>query len=258
MLFAYLMLGGVIFLFLPMGLTGNLQLIYAGIFRTPLKVGRDATRLAQTVTTTQDPQTQECERLREENRLLKNGYANIVMRLKSAQDKIDELAGLRTHPEWSGMPLLPAGVITNPAGGQTELVIDCGQIDGVAVGHYVMADNSIIGKISAVSSQTARVRLITDPLSKIPVQVAAGKLSGIMVGRRDGTAGITQIPVSQPVEVNDVVFALRNPAAPGIPIITARVTGRTRAKEPLLWDISVRPVCDVVNLKSVIVIVPRK
>jgi cell shape-determining protein MreC len=259
MSFAYLMLGGLILLFLPTGLTGKLQLDYAHLFHVPLTVGRAATLEMQTVATEQDPQSQECKRLRAANRLLENKYANLAAELQTAHERIDELAGLRTHPEWSGMGFVQADVVTDPAVGKDELLIGCGQQDGVAKGQYVMAELSIIGKISDVTANAARVRLITNRNCRIPVQTSDGKVHGIMVGRGNGTAGIPQIPMRQPVEVNDVVFALENPVAPAVPIVTAKVaSSKSASKEPLVRDTSVRPVCDVVNLKRVIVIVPRK
>jgi len=41
MLFTWCMLGGLILLFLPQGLTGKIQLGFERIFRWPLSVGRD-------------------------------------------------------------------------------------------------------------------------------------------------------------------------------------------------------------------------
>jgi rod shape-determining protein MreC len=260
MLFVYLMLIGLIFCFLlPPWMTGNLQLMYASLFRVPLAFGRTVTLGVRTAATAQDPLARENERLRTANQLLENRCANLKAELQTARSRIDELAGLRTNPEWSGLAFLQAGVMTDPAPGQSELLIARGREDGVAVDQYVMAELSIIGTISAVSAKTARVRLITDPGSSLPVRIEGGSVRGIMEGRGGGTAGITKVPVTEPVKVGSTVRASRIPGAPGLSIIAAKVTGCKRAaKEPLVWDISVRPVCDIINLNSVIVIVPRK
>ncbi len=257
MLFVYCMLAGFIFLlFLPMGMTGNLQLLYWNIFRGPLSLCRETTVNVRTAATTQDPLTQENERLRVENRLLANKYANIESQLQTTQQRIDELAGLRTRSEWSGMGFLTAGVVTDPATGQNELIIARGRDDGVARGQYVMGELSIIGMVTDVAANTARVRLITDPKCSIPVQIADTDVRGIMVGRGDGTAGIARVRNRQSVKVDSLVLA-QIPA--GVPIVTAKVTECKRSvKEPLVGDVSVKPACDIVNLKSVIVIVPRK
>ena len=258
MLFVYLTLGGLIFLFMPTRLTGHLQLIYANLFRVPLAGGRSLTLAARTSATTEAPQAQDYERLLAAYRILENKNANIEAQLDAAREKIDVLSRLRNNPEWEHMGFMQAGIITDPEQGQGELLIDRGQQDGVAKDQYVLADFSIIGTVAAVVGQTARVRLITDRASKIPVQIAGSKVRGIMAGRGDGTAGITQITTRQSVQVDNVVYALNVPGSPEVSIITAKVTACKRAKDPLVWDISVRPVCDIANLKSVVVIVPRK
>jgi cell shape-determining protein MreC len=257
MLFVYCMLAGFILLFLPPKITGRLQLLYADVFHIPLSLGRAWT--VKATTTSLDPQQQEIERLREENRLAENKYSNIESQLEAAQKRIAELAGLReVKPEWSGMGFLPAGVVTDPATGQNELIIACGQEDGVAVDQYVMAEYSIIGKISAVAAKTARVRLITDPKCSIPIQLAGADVRGIMVGKGDGTAGISRVRNKESVKANSTVLA-QLPAVPGISIVTAKVTDCKRSvKEPLVWDVSVKPACDIASLRSVFVIQPRK
>jgi cell shape-determining protein MreC len=253
MLFAYLMLGGFIVLFLP---TSRFQLIFAGLFHRPLAIGRAVSLQAETMVTAPDPLSLECEHLREANKILENKYANAQALLTESQKTIDELAGLRRNPEWMTMAFLRADVITDPKSRPGELLVHCGQGSAVAKGQYVMADYSIIGVVSETFSNTARVQLITAPRFKMPVQIANTTVQGILEGSKEGVARITQVQLTQSVNVDDDVLALKNPAAPGVPIITAKVTGLKR--QQLLWDISVRPVCDVANIKSVFIIVPRK
>lgn len=259
MLFVYGMLVGFIFLFLPMDRTSKLQGLYTDVFRVPLGIGHELAVAARTTTTRQDPSAQEIERLLTENRLLENKYANIESQLQTAQQRIAELTGIRTtKPEWSAMKFLPAGVVADPAAGQNELIIARGKDDGVARGQYVMAEYSIIGTISAVFANTARVRLITDRNSSLQVQVADSEIRGMMVGRDDGTAVITNVRNSQSIKVGSTVLA--QIPVPGIPpIVAAKVAVCKRSvKQPLVWDVTVKPACDIVNLKSVIVIMPQK
>ncbi len=263
MLFVYCMLGGLIFLFLPPRITGELQLHYANLFRVPLSFGRGIT---QSVTyKSRDPLAQEIESHRADNLAWENKYANLEAQLEEARKRIDELAGLRKNPQWSGLRFLPADVMTDPTLGQNDLLIACGQEDEVAKDQYVMADYSIIGQISQVTANTARVRLITALGAKIPVQIAGVDTPGIMMGRGDGTAGINlstktaKSKASPSINKDSVVRAISIPGAPGISIVTAKVTEcRPARKDPFAWDISVKPACDLSNLKSVFVIVPRK
>jgi rod shape-determining protein MreC len=257
MLFAYFMLGGFIVLFLPTSWTGKLQLHYTDVFRVPLGLGplaRDVVRRSE------DPLVQANKRLHETNQVLQNRCDNLEAQLEAAQKKIDRLAGVRTNSKLDAVGFLPADVVIDPTLGQNELIIGRGQDDGVKRGQYVVADLCVIGTISEVVANTSRVRLITDTRSKIPVQIGGTNVRGIMAGRGDGAAEITKVPSSQSssIKTDSVVLASNIPEAPGVSIKAAVVTGCKPAKKPVVVDVSVRPACDVVNLTSVFVIVPRK
>jgi rod shape-determining protein MreC len=254
MLFACLMLGGVIFLLMPPSVTGNLQLIYANLFRVPLAAGRGLTLAARTLPTKEAPGPQDYERLLASHRRMENHVANLQAQLALAQQKIDELAGIRTNPDWNRMRFIEAAVMTDPAQGQDELLINRGQADGLIVGQYVLGDRSIIGEVSAVAAQTARIRLISNRASKIPVRIAGLNVRRIMEGCGDMLAVVTQVPAKQPAQVGEFVYALGIPGYPQVPIVTGAVAECKRAREPLLLEITVRPVCDIANLKSVYVI----
>jgi rod shape-determining protein MreC len=137
---------------------------------------------------------------------------------------------------------------------RNELVINRGTDDRLATGQYVLADNSIIGRISGVSSRTAQVRLFTDPASKIPVTIAKLNVKRVMQGSGGGTARILNLQIE--VKKGDEVLALKQPGFLDVPMIIGRVTECKRDEQnPMVWDVTVEPVCDIKELKTVAVIV---
>jgi len=270
MMLTYFVLGGLIFLFSPPRLTGRLQLAYARLFSWPLSVGRQVTVASRTApaidrgrpadyTSAIDAHRQlqdRLARLEAQHRKLRNHLANREAQLEQAQRKIDELARLRNVPEWGRMSFQQAGIIAVSGQTQSELMIDRGQDDGLAVGQYVLGDLSMIGVVSAVSTQTARIKLITDPTSRIPVRIEQLDARGVMEGRGSGTAEISQVPARQQARPGDRVYALNTPGFPSVPIVAAEVVDSRRDPDsPMLWSIRVRPVCDLANLTNVAVIV---
>lgn len=252
--FLYCMLGGLIFLFLPPSVTGKVQLAYARVFRGLLATGWGVTIMSTTPPPSEVVSPQEHARLKTINRRLTNHIANLQAQLEEAQGKIDGLSRLRSVPEWNRIRFLPAGIISDPEQTENELLINRGQKDGVAVGQFVVGDMSVIGAVSDVSAQTARVRLITHPKSRIAVRVAESDARGLMAGRGAGVAAIPRVPLKREARVGDQVYALKTPGFPGIPIITAEVAASQRDPEnPLLWEITVRPVSDIANLPEVMV-----
>lgn len=255
MLFAYLMLGGLILLFTPARVTSRLQLAYANIFRVPLATGRTVALASRTAP------ANPAGGLGSTLSRLRNDVANLEAQLRDANDTINRLAQVRTRPEWSRMGFLPAGVITAVEAGQSELIINAGQEEGVAVDQFVMAlsDHSLIGRVRAVFPHTAKVRLITDPASRIPVEIGLSGIPDVLEGRGGDSAKIPLVSTKRAVAVQDPVHALRQPGVLDAAMIVGRVAGcRQDPDNPLLWDITVRATCDIATLEDVAVVVPGR
>jgi rod shape-determining protein MreC len=260
MLFTYFMLGGGIFLFTPPSVTGKLQLAYAHVFSGPLRTGvvwttagQTLPQVANTVNTVDHTKQQKIQQR------LRNHVATLQARLEKAQSKIDGLSGLRSVPEWNRMKFQQAGIINDPGQAQGVLLINRGREDGVTVGQFVLGDYSVIGVVSDVSTQAARVRLITDPGSKIGVRVAGAEARGVMQGRGPGTAAIPRVYAKEQPKAGDQVYAWKTPGFPEVPIVTAEVVDSViDADSAMVWKITVRPVCDIANLRDVYVVIRGK
>ncbi|UCE47436.1 MAG: rod shape-determining protein MreC, partial [Phycisphaerales bacterium] len=133
-----------------------------------------------------------------------------------------------------------------------------GQEDGLAVGQFVLVNDSIIGTVSNVGVCTGRVRLITDPTSRIAVKIGELEADRIMQGTGDSLAKIQLVPTKHTIKTGDIVLAQKKPGFLNTPVITGTVVQCKRNnKNPLLWDIKVKPACDIDAVKDVTVIVFR-
>lgn len=259
MLFAYCTLGGLIFLFTPAHVTSRLQLAYASLFRVPLSTGRTWTLASRTPAAAETATSKDYAKLLADNQRLRNDMANLQAQLKEAGGKIDQLARLRTKREWDRMGFLPAGVVTVVSPGRTELIINAGRHEGVAVDQFVMAmsDHSLIGRVCDVSLHTARVRLISDPASRIPVEIGSTGIQGVMEGRGGGSAKVPLVSTKRAVAQHDPVYIRKEPGVLDVPIVAGRIAEcRKDPDNPLLWDITVHATCDVATLERVAVVVP--
>ncbi len=257
-LFVYFMLGGLIFLFTPAGVTGKLQLAYARMFRGPLAAGRVATLAAQTPTYTKNGRSKTYEQLQAENRQLQNITATYKAHLTKAEDEIAKLQQLRSNPDWKRIIPVRASILSDPSGSRKDILINRGKADGIAVGQFVLGDFSVIGTISNVLGPTAKVRLITDPESRVWVQVDQSNARGWMIGADSGATAVRQVDSRLEVKKGAHIYALRAPGYPEIPFPTGIVVDSKPDEDPLFQAISVEPVCDIANLESVYVIVPAR
>ncbi len=261
-LFACGMLAGLIFLFLvPRDTTGRLQLTYARVFRWPLTLGGGVVRISQTTAQRRDITPKEYDDLFRAYQQAHNGSANLEAQLQEAHKQLELLTKLQAKPGLAHMQTIPAKITMSA---QDELTISQGRDSGVAVGQYVLSlmgarldDQCVIGIVSAVDAKGAKVKLITAPDSRLPVRVANLDVLMVMKGQGDGIAKIPLVPCEHTIDAGDVVYAQAKPGSLNVPIIVAEVAQRKRdADNPHVWDITVRPVCDLAALTDVVVLKP--
>lgn len=251
-LFTWFMLAGLIFFFAPQNLTNKFQFAFARVFCWPLSIGRNISLSART----QKPLT-DIISSREHNRL-QNYFANLTEELLQKHKKIEELSGLRDRLyALEGAKLMLADVITASIdGSHSKLIINRGENDGLAKGQFVLSDNSIIGTISDVSARTAKAKLITDPTSNIAIKIVGLDASRLMQGDGKGSAKVQLLSTKHKIKVGNDVYACKKPGFLDAPMKTGTVAKCKRADEnPLLWDITVKPACDIERLNDVTVII---
>ena len=251
MLFTWLMLGGFILFFTPRNLTNKLQFAFVRIFHLPLSLSRNASLSARS-----EPLVAEVVSRGIYNRL-QNHLANVTEQLYQEHQVVEVLSGLRNRFALEGAKLVCADVITTSIGTRhSELIINRGENDGLARGQFVLSDNSIVGTISDISRRTAQVRLFTDPDSKMAVKIGAVKTERLIHGRGNDSAKVMLLSRKYKVRIGDKVLARKKPGFLDSPIIIGVVAKcRTDDANPSLWDVTVKPVCDIEQLKSVSVII---
>jgi cell shape-determining protein MreC len=250
MLFILLLLAAGIIFIAPLSWTKEFQSAFNDIFSWPLRLGTSVSLSARTQEALPDVFS------RGQYNSIQNHLANIMQQLYQEHQKVEKLSGLRNRLPLEGADLVVADVIRATIDGQSELIINRGKndIDNLAKDQFVLGDNSVIGTISDVSSRTAKVRLFTDPAFKIAVKI--GKLDIDRVMQGDGGKSATVRMIKQKVKTGEEVFARKKPGLLDAPMIIGKVADCKKNKEnPLLWDITVEPACDIEALNEVAVII---
>ena len=255
-LFISLMLTGLIFLFAPQRLTSKFQFAFVRVFCWPLSVSRDISLSASGIMASAEGAPADVVSRTRYNKL-HNRLANVTEWLKQERQKVETLSGLRNRPAWKGVNFVLADIITSTIDGlHSELIINRGSQDGLAADQFVLANESIIGTIFKADTRTARVRLITDPASKIAVKIEGLNKDRILQGTGHNSAKVKLLPTKYRVEVDEVVYAQKKPGFLSTPVIVGTVAQCESNKDnPLLWDITVKPACDIESLTDVSVIV---
>jgi cell shape-determining protein MreC len=198
----------------------------------------------------------------EYNKLLTR-YDNEHAELLALQKRYSELARIRTALPKPGPGLVVAEVIqTAISPMQRELTLNLGgQAKFVKPGYYVMGDDAIIGTVSDVYKSTARVRLATDARHFLPAGIllegAKDYIPAQINGAGDGTCKIPLLPrKDHDIQAGNAVYAMKRMGFLETPILIGRISAvKPDEKQPLLWDITVLPACDIETLATATVIV---
>jgi len=98
--------------------------------------------------------------------------------------------------------------------------------------------------------------LITDTASQIAVKIEGLSKDRILQGNGIDSARVKLLPTKYSVEIGEVVYARKKPGFLSTPVILGTVAQCESNKDnPLLWDITVKPACDIETLTDVSVIV---
>lgn len=250
-LFTCLILAGLLFLFAPESLANRFQFAFARIFSRHLSLNRDLTLSLS--------DQQSAANIVNSNKYieLRNYLANNMQLLRQERQKVEKLAGLRDKFAWKGVGFVLADVITTIIeNSRCELIINRGTDDGLSQGQFVLGNHSVIATISDLDSHTARARLLTDPKTKIAVKIAQLNVNALLQGSGNNTAQIRLLPAKHKIKVGDIVYARKKPGFLETSIIAGTVEQcKNDGENPLLWDITVRPACDVEKLNNVTVLV---
>jgi len=250
-LFTWLILAGLIFLFTPSSLTNKLQFGFARVFNRPLNICRDF----QLAISKQPSMVDVIDRNRYIE--LRNHLANNMQWLYQENQKVEKLSGLRDRSIWNGANFVLADVITAfIENSRSELIINRGRDDGLTEGQFVLGQHSIVGTVSELDSRTARVCLVTDFNSRMAVVIGKSNLQGIMQGKGNCLAKIILLSIKHKIKVGDIVYVRKKPGFLDVPLIAGTVEKcKADNENPLLWDITIRPACDIQRLNSVVVLV---
>lgn len=236
----------------------------AKIAEAPLRAGRTLSSRAETDSSAADVVS------RAQYDMLRNHLANVTQWLNDERQKVEELSRLRNRPAWKGASFLQADVMkVTMTDSFCEMIINRGSDEGIGKGQYVLGDEIIIGTVSQAAPRVAKVRLITDPESKLAVKIADGVQSAgsgkkrraeetesLMHGMGNNSAKILLLPAKYKVTLGSAVYVRKNPGLLDTAMTAATVTRCGRdAENPLIWDIKVEPACNIKALEHVMVII---
>lgn len=141
-------------------------------------------------------QHDEIQQLRSENARLKS-WQQTGSALLVENQNLKQLLNFHAEPAASSMT---ARVIAHTgAPFAANLIITAGSRDGVKRNMAAVTDEGLVGRVIEVGDWSARILLLTDPESRIPVMSADGALQAIIAGDGSPNLQTRYLPADTPV-----------------------------------------------------------
>jgi rod shape-determining protein MreC len=175
---------------------------------------------------------QENARLAEENeRLLR--WRQAALSLSSENTNLRGLLKLAPEPAVS---FLTARVIANSGGAYVRsLLVRAGSENGVARGQAAITGEGLVGRVAEVGSQAARVLLVTDLNSRVPVIVEGARQRALMTGDNSDHPSLRYLDTVSGIKIGDRVVTSGEGGVfpPGLPVgVIASIDGEAPRVEP--------------------------
>ena len=170
--------------------------------------------------------------LAEENeRLL--GWQQVALRLSVENAELRDLAKLVPEPAIS---FVTARVIADLGGAYARSVmVNAGRDNGVARGQAAMTGEGLVGRVAEVGSRAARIVLITDLNSRVPVVVDGTGQRAILAGDNTARASLRYVDAGGTMRIGDRIVTSGQGGVfpPGLPVgVVASVDNEGARVEP--------------------------
>jgi rod shape-determining protein MreC len=175
---------------------------------------------------------QDNHRLAEENERLLN-WQHAALNLASENARLRELLKLTPEPATT---FITARVIANSGGAYVRsLMVYAGSENGVERGQAAVTGEGLVGRVSEVGSRAARVLLVTDLNSRVPVIVEGPQQRALLAGDNSERPCLHYLDAGAEIKVGDRVVTSGQGGVfpPGLPVgVVASLDGEAPRVEP--------------------------
>ncbi len=182
--------------------------------------------------------------VREQNEALRRQVADLELwraqarRLTAENEQLREL--LRVVPD-GHRRLVTARVIADSGGAFVQsMLLNVGEADGLRRGLAVTNEDGLVGRIVEIGNRSARILLVIDRNSRIPVIVERTRSRGILAGDNSGRPRLDHLPVDPDIAVGDRIVTSGHDGVlpPGVPVgeVVEVGPGGVRVRPHVNWN----------------------
>jgi rod shape-determining protein MreC len=194
---------------------------------------------------------QENRRLRQEAGVLSRRIEQLEEQTLETQ-RLQRLLALREVPQAQSLTARVSG--KDATNWFKTILVDRGGLDGVRRNQAVVAPDGLVGRVVEVTPASAKVQLLTDPVSAVGGLVQRTRVTGIISGNLGEGTRVRYLPLMADVAVGDLVVTsgMGGVFPKGIPI--GRITTVERRSGALFQDATLQPTVDLSRLEEVLIL----
>lgn len=190
-----------------------------------------------------------------ENKALKEQIGELISENASLRTKLAETQSLLAQEESLDSKTYKL-LVARPIGLDRYLQIDKGADDGVFVNQAVVVKDNFLGLVISVSPKTSKIKLLTDPDSKIAAFSInkEGKAKGVVTGQFSTEAVMDKILHDELIEKGDLVYSEGTEGFLPRGLILGRVIDIRQLANDVFKEAKVKPIFDIRDLELVFLI----
>lgn len=196
-----------------------------------------------------------------EYQVFKKQVEPLVQQAWQQEEVLKENARLRALLDFkrqSSFSLTAAHVLMrDPANWSAAIIIDKGKKQGVRQGMPVVTSSGVVGKVSEVGDQLAKVTLLTDSRFSVAASLERTRDQGVVSGTLRGTCRLQYLPVTSDVQVGDIVVTSKISSFFPEGLLIGRIIDVQENLASPTLDCLIKPAVVFSQLEEVFVVIDR-
>jgi rod shape-determining protein MreC len=196
--------------------------------------------------------------VREENKRLQLETTMLKRRLDQLQDQALEtqrLERLLAMRHVSKAEFLTARVVGKDATNWFKtILLDRGSLEGIRRNQPALAPDGLVGRVVEVTPTSARVQLLTDPVSAVGGMIQRTRVTGIISGNLGAGARVRYLPLMADVVVGDEVVTSGMGGVFPKGILIGKITSVERKSGALFQEAALQSAVDLSRLEEVLIL----
>ncbi len=196
--------------------------------------------------------------LQEENKHLKRDAVALKRRVDQLEEQALEtqrLERLLDMRQTSQAEFLTARVVGKDATNWFKtILLDRGSQEGVRRNQPVLAPDGLVGRVVEVTPTSAKVQLLTDPVSSVGGLIQRTRVTGIVSGNLGAGARVRYLPLLADVVGGDEVVTSGMGGVFPKGIAIGRILAVERRSGALFQEATLRPAVDLSRLEEVMIL----